>query len=98
MNIPKGNESTASKRRLHPEVPCSSSRHSRGWGAAEVSTDEQTDQESVVCIYTVQYYSVIKEGGNPATCYNLDGLLRHFAKSEKDKCCTISLLCKIKQL
>ena len=43
-------------------------------------------------MYTVKYYSVVKETGNPATCYNLDGLWGHFAKSEKDRYCTISLM------
>jgi len=57
------------------------------------------DQEDVVHIYTMKYYSVIKKERNSAICNNMDGpggiVFSEISQTKKDKYCIVSLICGI---
>ena len=57
------------------------------------------DKESVVYMYTMEYYSAIKKKRNLAICDNMvdpeDIMLSEISRTEKDKYHMISLTCGI---
>ena len=44
--------------------------------------------------HTHEYYLGLKEGGNPAICKS-SIMLNELSQKEKDKYCTVSLICEI---
>ena len=65
-----------------------------------MSVDRWMDKEDVA-IYTMEYYSAIKEEWNNAICSNIDWPRDYhtkWSKSDKDKYDMISLICGINEL
>ena len=43
------------------------------------------DKEDTVCIYTIEYYSAIRNNENFAICSGMDGLAGHYMKYSAGK-------------
>ena len=92
----KENENTTSKRYMHPYVYCSIICSNQDIETTEVSFGRCMNKEDMV--YTMEYYSAMKNEWNLAIWDNIDGPgSMQNEMSEKDKCLMVSLICKIKK-
>ena len=77
-NISRGNENTNLKRYLQSYVHNSIVYNSQGMETTEMFIDKWMAGEDVICMYTVEYTSVVKKR-NPAIC-TVDGHWGHCAE------------------
>ena len=93
----KKNKNMNSERYMQPSVHSSTIYNSQDMEATQVSISRWTDKEDIVYVYNGILLSHKKEW-NSAICSNMDGPRDYhikWSKSDKDKCCKLSLICKI---
>ena len=94
----KQTQNTNSKTYIHPNVHSRVITIAKIWRQPKCHSTYEWIKKMWYVLYTMEYYSSIKNDEILPFCNNMGGLGGHYTqwnKSEKDKYCMISLICGI---